>query len=171
MRGTARIPGGEGTGQLASRQPSQHAPGPTSSGGDHMYAFIRSLGSAGSAGSVDAAPAAPAAASLKRYDRDSVFCSLAIGSKVRRVPVRRARGITVRQGQSSAATCLRRSGLTSNHSLKTAPARTTWYSSKSYSSRSSASAVVCTSRRLCLCVLAPHRRRWTWLAALPGLLK
>ena len=46
---------------------------PTSSGGDHMYAFISSLGSDGSS----AAGAAPAAAgAADAAGADSVFCSL-----------------------------------------------------------------------------------------------
>ena len=46
---------------------------PTSSGGDHMYAFISSLGSGGSS----AAGAAPAAAgAADAAGADSVFCSL-----------------------------------------------------------------------------------------------
>ena len=58
-----------------------------SSGGDHMYAFIRSLGSAGSAGSVDAADAAEAAAAgaAGAVGGDSVFfCLLAIVGSTRR---------------------------------------------------------------------------------------
>ena len=80
--------------QLASRRTSldtlQH---PTSSGGDHMYAFISSLGSDGSS----AAGAAPAAAgAADAAGADSFFCSLTMrdgfGARTDLRPTRRGAG-------------------------------------------------------------------------------
>ena len=66
---------------------------PTSSGGDHMYAFISSLGSGGSS----AAGAAPAAAgAADAAGADSVFCSLTmrdgLGPRTDLRPTRRRAG-------------------------------------------------------------------------------
>ena len=67
---------------------------PTSSGGDHMYAFISSLGSGGSS----AAGAAPAAAgAADAAGADSVFCSLTmrdgLGPRTDLRPTRRRAGV------------------------------------------------------------------------------
>ena len=89
VRGAGRTPGGGGVpGAEGTRQVASRRPGPLdtlrcamSSGGDHMYAFIRSLGSAGSAGSAgaaDAAEAAAAGAAGAAGGDSGFFCLLAI---------------------------------------------------------------------------------------------
>ena len=94
MRGAARIlKRARAQGRRRQGSPLNTLKHATSIGGDHMYALIRSLGSAGSAGSADAAGAAPAAAGAAGAVRgDSVSCSLAIedASKIWSRPPRTA---------------------------------------------------------------------------------
>jgi len=135
----------------------------TSIGGDHMYALIRSLGSAGSAGSADAAGAAPAAAGAAGAVRgDSVSCSLAIedASKIWSRPPRTA--------PFRFANSLPREGCTDASRLHEKPLA----HGGACSSTVRAPGVSFTSRRSVWWALAPTcSRLWTRLAAPSGVLK